>query len=151
MTLQHRDERILLKDLLFFESAFETAKLMVQNWTPQEEVDLIMRQLPARWRTRVLEQEAKDAKFKYAVKITGCPVDAEKLKSALQRLGYRITTADQLAGCIIIKLGSMAEKDSLLRQDLNLNGSKISTQEVRDRWKGRDIFRFLTEKIRVEQ
>jgi hypothetical protein len=44
--------RIMLKDFLLFQSAFETAKLMVTDWTNQEELDLILRQLPNEWRKK---------------------------------------------------------------------------------------------------
>jgi hypothetical protein len=38
--------RIILKDFLLFQSAFETAKSMVVDWTNQEELDMILQQLP---------------------------------------------------------------------------------------------------------
>ena len=72
--LQHQGEVIRLKDWLFFQAEFEAAKSQVSDWTEQEELDLLLKKLPHGWRTRVLKSEAKEAKRKFAVKVTGSPI-----------------------------------------------------------------------------
>ena len=75
---------------LFFQSEFEVAKGMVADWTEQEELDLLVKKLPMGWRTRVLRQEAKESKHKFAVKVLNSPVGGERLRMVLGGLGVQV-------------------------------------------------------------
>ena len=44
--LVRNGEEIRLQDWIFFESLFEVAKSRVQDWTEQEEVDMLLKQMP---------------------------------------------------------------------------------------------------------
>ena len=67
----------------FFESNFEVAKSRVQDWTEQEEVDLLMKQLPMGWRIKVLQRKAKEAESRNVVKMMGKLMPGEKLSGCL--------------------------------------------------------------------
>ena len=67
--LVRNGEEIRLQDWIFFESLFEVAKSRVQDWTEQEEVDMLLKQMPPGWRKRILMREAGEAKSRFVVKM----------------------------------------------------------------------------------
>ena len=150
--LQHQGEIIRLKEWLFFQAEFEAAKAQVSDWTEQGELDLLLKKLPAGWRTRVLKAEAKEARRKFAVKVTGCPIGGEKLRAVMSQLGVRVKSVKDLANCSVLSLGD--ESDHLRVMDmkeLTIGGQKPSLQTVRERWSATKIFDFIAEELRVEQ
>ena len=88
--LQHIGDVIRLKDWLFFQAEFEAAKTQVSDWTEQEEIDVLLKKLPAGWRTKVPREEAKESKRKFAVKIVGSSVGGEKLRAIMTQLDVRV-------------------------------------------------------------
>ena len=141
---------VTLKDLHLFESSFETAKAMVSDWTAQEEIDLILRQLPKKWQLKVLEQEARESQSKHVLKLTNVPQGCN-LGQVLQQLGMAPVGVQQMAGCWQVSFRTAAEKEALQNLNLKLDNAKINCMSVRHRWSGADIFKFLSDKIRIEQ
>ena len=137
--LTTRGERIFLRDLHFFESAFETAKSMVSDWTAQEEIDLILKQLPDTWRTKVLRKEASERRNTFVVKLSNLPQGCD-IKQILQQLHMNPLTILQLSGCTHVSFKTEAERDALMKMNLKLNGHKVTCVPIRDRWTGQDIF-----------
>ena len=131
--LQHQGEVIRLKDWLFFQAEFEAAKSQVSDWTEQEELDLLLKKLPHGWRTRVLKSEAKEAKRRFAVKVTGSPIVGEKLKAVMAQLDVKVRSVKDQANCYIL---SLVSKDDHLRvmemKNLTIGGRRIGLQLVRE-------------------
>ena len=150
VSLDTKGDRILLKDLHFFESAFETAKSQVADWTSQEENDLILKQLPLKWRNKVLHKEATSSKNKFVVKMSNLPQPCD-VKQVLQQLGLQVEQVVQLAGCSHVTLTTALDQEKLIQMNLKLNGQKITCIPIRHRWGSQDIFRYLSDEIRIEQ
>lgn len=150
--LQHAGEAVRLKDWLFFQAEFEAAKAMVSDWTEQEELDLLLKRLPPGWRTKVLREEAKEARRKFSVKITGCIVGGEKLKNIMMQLGARVKAVKDQANCSIISFVDEASFQLVMDlKDLTIGGRRVGLQAVRDRWTANKIFEHIAAELRLEQ
>ena len=149
--LAQRGEEIKLKDLLFFESAFETAKSMVSDWTKQEELDLLLRQIPTGWRRKVLKAEAKAAESKHVLKVSNCPVDAQKLQLILQKVGVHVIEIVSLAGCMHVRVATAGDQERVQKLDLQIAGKKLVVIPIRERWMATKIFKWLANELKIEQ
>ena len=150
--LHHQGESIRLRDWLFFQSEFEVAKGMVADWTEQEELDLLVKKLPMGWRTRVLRQEAKESKHKFAVKVLNSPVGGERLRMVLGGLGVQVVDVRGLAGCSVTHLRAEAHLNMLLEKtDIIVGGRKLSMQVVRGKWSASRIFQFVANELKIEK
>ena len=145
-------EDIKLMDLLAFRSEFEVARSFVQDWTQQEEMNLLMQQLPTKWRQRALRREAEEARRTHLVKLQNVDLDQMKLGQVLQHLGLHVVGINMLAGCRHVQLGSDADVQKLLGiPNLLIDGKRVSCQAIRSRWTSERLFSYLQDELRVEQ
>jgi len=75
-------ENVSLKEWLLYRAAHEAARRQVSDYTTMEEVDMVLKQLPAGWRRKVIQQEAKENNNQYRVKLSGMPPNTTKAKVA---------------------------------------------------------------------
>jgi hypothetical protein len=129
---------------------FETAKSKVSDWTQQEELDLLLKQLPDGLRLKVLSEESKRNTGKHIVKLSNLPANCN-IHQVLERLGFNPTLVGQFAGCTHVRFRTQEELDRLLSLDLKLNGQKAEAMSIRDRWTSAEIFKFVSDKLRVDQ
>ena len=145
-------EDIKLMDLLAFRSEFEVARSFVQDWTQQEEMNLLMQQLPTKWRQRALRREAEEARRTHLVKLQNVDLDQMKLGQVLQHLGLHVVGINMLAGCRHVQLGSDADVQKLFGiPNLLIDGKRVSCQAIRSRWTSERLFSYLQDELRVEQ
>jgi hypothetical protein len=78
------DDKLNLADFLLWKSRYLTARSFVQDFTDQEDLDLVLKNLPQVWREKVLQQEAKDAEKKWVVKVLGSNASEEFLKISFE-------------------------------------------------------------------
>jgi len=149
--LSRSGEDIKIQDWIFFESSFEVAKSRVQDWTEQEEVDLLMKQLPWGWRKKVLQREAKEAQSRNVVKMMGKLILEKVIRRIMDQLGVKIQGVEELRGCTLLGVPKTEDMNKLTSlRDLTIDGIRITFIQVRRRWRAADIFSFVQRELRVE-
>ena len=149
--LSRSGEDIKIQDWIFFESNFEVAKSRVQDWTEQEEVDLLMKQLPMGWRRKVLQREAKEAESRNVVKMMGKLVPEKAIRRIMDQLGVEVQGVEELRGCTLLGIRKTEDLNKLTSlRDLTIDGTRITFIQVRRRWRAADIFNFVQRELRVE-
>ena len=149
--LTRSGEDIKIQDWIFFESNFEVAKARVQDWTEQEEVDLLMKQLPMGWRRKVLQREASEAESRHVVKMMGKQIPEKAVRKIMEQLEVEILGVEELRGCILLGVKRAEDLNKLISlRDLTIDGTRVTFIQVRRRWRASDIFNFVQRALRVE-
>ena len=144
-------EEISLNNFLQYRTRFETALARLTDYTDEEVSNAVLSQLPSRWVDRVVQREAKEAKDKHTVRITGALVEASQMKAILERALGVIKKVEQRRGCFWVELSTKEQMAHLLGvPDFRINGQRAEVQQVRARWKYGDIFNFLAEELRMK-
>ena len=139
-----------MQNFNLYKSEFNTAKMKVQDWTAQEELDLLLKQIGHEWCKRVLKAEAKEAARKHALKFTGCPVSAHDLAFQLQKIGIPTANVQQHKGCITLNVPTHEMAEKLVSEPLTYGDVTIQTQHIRDRWTSSQVFDWVSNELKVE-
>lgn len=98
------DGKLTLTDFLLWKSRYLTARSLVQDFTDQEDLDLVLKNLPQVWKERILQKEAKDAEKKYLVKIVGSNASEDFLKKSFEGALGAVKSVKKLRGAHLIEL-----------------------------------------------
>ena len=107
-------EEISLNNFLQYRTRFETALARLTDYTDEEVSNTVLSQLPSRWVDRVVQREAKEAKDKHTVRITGALVEASQMKAILERALGVIKKVEQRRGCFWVELSTKEQMAHLL-------------------------------------
>ena len=122
----------------------------MQDWTPQEDVGQLLRQMPEGWTEKVLKAEAKTAERRALGKLAHLDVPAQQLKGALEQSFGPLVAVKRLMGCHEIEFSSKAQLDLAVSfRDLTIGGVHCPIMKTRARWTSEEIFDWVAEQLRV--
>ena len=146
-------ENVSLKEWLLYRAAHEAAKRQVSDYTTMEEVDMVLKQLPAGWRKKVIQQEAKENNNQYRVKLSGMPPNTTKAKVSKILESGRIKPSQIIEekGCWLV---DFQKEDDMKRltscSEFSVDNYQVQVVQVRRRWTASEIFDYMTKQLRVE-
>jgi hypothetical protein len=151
--LQHSGGTIRLQEFLTFTTEFNLALQQVADLTDQEVLDLILKQLPEAWRTKVMRAEQTAMEKEHALKYTGPELTEQELLNVLRQLGVRSAyRVRRLKGCTLVQLRDESEKMRLAdARGLLVKDCAVSFRPTRCRWTSDNIFDYIVKELQLEQ
>jgi len=150
--LRRNGQDISLQNWMLFETEYELAKSNVPDFTAQEEIDLILTQLPESWRTKVMKEEAKESEVRFMAKMVGAMDMSEvQVKSMIARWSIETETVEKQRGCFMVRVKTENDLNQLVAKDVLINQVRTTFKKVRCRWVSKDVFNFVGRELRIEQ
>ena len=150
--LRRNGQDISLQNWMLFETEYELAKSNVPDFTAQEEIDLILTQLPESWRTKVMKEEAKESEVRFMAKMVGAMDMSEaQLKTMIARWGIETETVEKQRGCFMVRVKTENDLNQLVAKDVLIDQVRTTFKKVRCRWISKDVFNFVGRELRIEQ
>ena len=146
------DGELTLANWKLYQSKFETALSKVSDWTESEVTDRVLRQLPAKWVSKVMAKEGSKAKEKFILKVENCPCDPQTLGQVLVRAVGNFKNLVPMKGCTLVEFPYEAQVHALLSMvDFSIGGTRLGLSQVRAGWGAADIFAYVSEELRVAE
>ena len=146
--------KLTLAEFLLWKSRYLTARSLVQDFTDQEDMDMVLKNLPQVWREKVLQQEAKEAERRWIVKIVGSTASEESLKKSFAGALGEVVSAKKLRGAHLMEFKTEDQKSKALSfKNITLGNDELLTMTPvrRARWTTEKVFDYMVKQLRIEQ
>jgi hypothetical protein len=133
---------------------FHLKRDRVEERTPHEEYTLLMKSLPIDWQRKVLTEEAKNAKGKWLVRLTGLPsMPLRHIQHLLEEtIGTTLHQVESISGGLIVHCDSPTIQTQLVGlNNWSLEGQVIRASRMDKALTGDAVADFITERLQTEQ
>ena len=100
------DVNMKLTDFLLWKSRYLSARAQVQDWTEEEDRNLVLKNLPAHMHKSILEKEAKDGERRFVGKLVGTGAPEDDVKTAFEQLLGPIKGVRKLKGVHMVEFNT---------------------------------------------
>ena len=146
------DGPLKLTDFLLWKSRYLSARGLVQDWTEEEDRNLVLKNLPPELHKSILEREAKEADRRFMARLIGTQAPEEYLKAAFEQALGPIKMVKKLKGAHMVEFANHDQlKAALGFQNMVFGGSPLTLTRAQARWGTEEIFDHVGRHLKVVQ